>query len=421
MLDLTGGNVRHRGLDAWRRVDERRVPLIMEYFRRPEYHPKRGQVWGVNEWEAAWRSLRDRVKMDCAKDNPSRKMEAAFMRGVCRFGGGDRELSIKVDGFYSVQLFDEGSDFAVRLEAWVQGLFKGYECPTVAGTDFEYLACARSEEEAEALGGMLLEGEGLQLADELLSFVEGATGFGRGLLTSFHPMKGVPKAHVGPAHGDDWGSPVMAMMVSVGSSGAVPTAVVDVGQRFCSREVAKRDGRRLYDAASYEDVKQARWEEALRSGEAGESHPRARLWAPDGVAPQYLGTYRSMGKPVCASRQDEPYPPRKTASREGRYVLPQGTALCFDATAPHLSPGVCRDEGVRYTIYLGFSSLRNGGAARSGPVSWRRSVAGDASEGGTTAFACDGSYLMRSGASVARMKRARGGPSGSAELLEQLD
>ena len=102
-------------------------------------------------------------------------------------------------------------------------------------------------------------------------------------------------------------------------------------------------------------------------------------------------------------------------------MLPRGTALCFDATAPHLSPGVCRDEGVRYTIYLGFSSMRNGGAARSGPVSWRRSVAGDASEGGTTAFASDGSYLMRSGASVARMKRARSGPSGSAELLEQLD
>ena len=96
-------------------------------------------------------------------------------------------------------------------------------------------------------------------------------------------MKGVPKSHVGPAHGDDWGSPVMSMMVSVGESGAVPTAVVDVGLQFCSRDVAQRDGRRLYESASYKDVKQARWEEALRSGEAGESHPRARLWAPDGV------------------------------------------------------------------------------------------------------------------------------------------
>ena len=58
----------------------------------------------------------------------------------------------------------------------MQGLFKGYDCPMVVGSDFEYLACARSEEEADALGGMLLEGEGLQLADELLAYVEEATG-----------------------------------------------------------------------------------------------------------------------------------------------------------------------------------------------------------------------------------------------------
>ena len=89
----------------------------------------------------------------------------------------------------------------------------------------------------------------------------------------------------------------------------------------------------------------------------------------------------------------------------GRPKLPQGSALCFDATAPHLSPGVCREgEGPRYTIYLGYANGKRGGAARSGPVSWKNALPDEAPGDKRSVFDETGRYRLRSAASNARTK-----------------
>ena len=51
-------------------------------------------------------------------------MTAAVLRGNRRFGGGDTEALIKRQGFYHMDLYDAGGDFAERLEKWVAQQFR---------------------------------------------------------------------------------------------------------------------------------------------------------------------------------------------------------------------------------------------------------------------------------------------------------
>ena len=396
-LSSTQGAIRQP--DAWRRVDPARFPGIQEEFGKAEYRPRAGEVWEAHHWERSWRKLRDLFKERGRTENPSRRMTAAVLRGNRRFGGGEKEVLVKQQGFYKVDLYPAGSAFADELEKWVEKQFpKEGSGRRIVNSAFRYHAFVDDPAEARALGGRCFDRQGKELSVELLRMVEEQTGFGPSLLTSYHPMVGHDGALVGKAHGDDSGDPSLAVMVSVGGGGAVSTAVVDVSDKYCPK-AEKVAGMRTYEGASYEDIKQMRWEEARRSGLAGESHPRARVWSPDGSV-SFLWTYRSLRKQVRQERHDEPFLPRTVG---GRPKLPQGSALCFDATAPHLSPGVCREgEGPRYTIYLGYASGKRGGAARSGPLSWENALAGEEPGDKRSAFDEKGRYRLRSAASNAR-------------------
>jgi hypothetical protein len=94
-------------------------------------------------------------------------------------------------------------------------------------------------------------------------------------------MVGDPSAHVGEVHGDHWGAPALAVTVAVGSGGTVSTAVVQAEGRF-RRAGEASDGRPQMSRASYEDVKQARWEAAREAGLAGRLPP-ARIWSSKGA------------------------------------------------------------------------------------------------------------------------------------------
>ena len=50
-LSTLGGHLRQP--DAWRRVDEARLPAIEEEFSKCDYHPKVGEVWEAHDWERA--------------------------------------------------------------------------------------------------------------------------------------------------------------------------------------------------------------------------------------------------------------------------------------------------------------------------------------------------------------------------------
>ena len=124
---------------------------------------------------------------------------------------------------------------------------------------------------------------------------------------------------------------------------------------------------------------------------------------------------------MSPTRWDEPYRPRLNS---GRPRLPQGDAMAFDSTSPHLFPGVAEREAQRLTLYLGFSTpVVKGGTVGAGPVGWGNAEADEPEGEVRTAFDAAGVYRMQSKASASRTKdgkRARASEAGAAASLAQL-
>ena len=118
--------------------------------------------------------------------------------------------------------------------------------------------------------------------------------------------------------------------------------------------------------------------------------PPARIWSSKGAFALKVRT-----GVISPLRWGEPDPPR---SVRGRPKLPQGSGFCFDATAPHLFPGVCsRGEEVRLTLYVEYGApVQLGGAAASGSIGWGTAAAGEPAGDVRTAFDADGEYRLRS-------------------------
>ena len=409
----------------WRRVSVEREARIMEVFRGPEYTLGLGETRTSAEWLAKWHQLRKDFKdkvLRGSDDNSSRTMSSAVRRGARRFGGPHMEPVMRTHGFYVWTLYQEGSDFAQELEAWCLGLFADYEPEPLQGMKKQsYLPVSRSQAEADEFDMVLMDEVGARLQDELLRRVELETGYGLDLLSSYHVIVGDPGAHIGCAHGDHWGPPALALTVSVGAGGAVSTAVVQVDDVFYgdSDDEAPREGRAPYKWASYEEVKRARWEAARAAGIAG-LLPSASIYCPKGDGRFRLARNKEKMF-VSPTRWDEPYRPRLNS---GRPRLPQGDAMAFDSTSPHLFPGVAEREAQRLTLYLGFSTpVMKGGTVGAGPVGWGNAEADEPEGEVRTAFDAAGEYRMQSKASASRTKdgkRARVSEAGAAASLAQL-
>ena len=410
-LAITEDGVVVPNVPPWRRVREAREVLVRAAFNSPEYSPAAGETRSVADWLGVWARLRADFRAKSARGsefNSSRLLLKATQRGPRRFGMGatggssTREAEMKERGFFVIPLFEEGGEFALRLEEWCLRLFEEYDPEPVHGRSKQsYLTLCVGQAEADRLDAVLLEEDGLEMRAAVLEAVRQHTGHPPEMCTSFHAMVGDPSAHVGEVHGDHWGAPALAVTVAVGSGGTVSTAVVQAEGKFrLAGEAA--DGRPQMSRASYEDVKQARWEVAREAGLAGRLPP-ARIWSGGGRPAFALKVRTGVISPL---RWGEPDPPRLV---RGRPKLPQGSGFCFDATAPHLFPGVCsRGEDVRITLYVGYGApVRLGGAAESGSVGWGNAAADEPAGDVRTAFDAKGEYRLRSAFSLSRTAEHR--------------
>ena len=406
------------GVPPWRRVSSAREALIREAFEGPDYMPAPGECRSAEQWVAVWARLRAEFRERSSRGsafNSSRLLVAARQCGARRFGtrsdgGGGREDEMKAHGCFVVPLFEPDGSFANRLEGWCLRQFELY-APALA------LGCCDPRRASLCLdfgGGSAIDlcGVGLELRVELLDLLESQLGLSPSLVTQYRLLFGEKGAHVGDAHGDHSGGPSLAAIVVVGAGGAVSTAVVQVGHMFrssgTSSEVLPSLGR-----VSYEHVKRLRWEEVRTAGLRGD-RPRCGVWGPSGMQPLVVLGDAGASKNVSSLRWGEPDPTRR---KGGRPLLPQGSAFCFDASSPHLFPGVCPSgEPPRLVLYVGYGGPR--APAVQEAIGWRCSAVGELSGRVLSAFDGQGAYLLQSSASLSRTTLYReGGGAATASAL----